>query len=84
MKMLYVLFELGRIYKAEAYSEPCQTFKMECFAKIVKRWRPLTISAECSILDVWQISECAFAGCMKRIVHAEENWHAQIWRAMLP
>ena len=31
----------------EAHSEPCQTSKIECFAKR-------------SILDVWQDSECVF------------------------
>ena len=36
----------------EAHSEPCQTSKMECFAKIVHGLTPLTIFAERSILDV--------------------------------
>ena len=35
-----------------AYSESCQTFKMECFAKIVKAFQPATILAKRYILDL--------------------------------
>ena len=45
--------------KAKAYSEPCQTSKMEFFAKLVKGFKPLTIFVKSSILDVWQSSEYA-------------------------
>ena len=41
----------------EVYSELFQTSKMECFAKIVKRWKPLTTLAKHSISDIWQGSE---------------------------
>ena len=45
----------------DAYSEPCQSSKMELFAKIVNG---LTVNyfAKSSILDVWQGSEntCSF------------------------
>ena len=44
---------------AEAYSEPCQTSKMEHFAKIVNAFQLLTIFAKHSILYVWLGSECA-------------------------
>ena len=44
-------------YIAEACSEPCQTPKMELFAKIVDGWHPLNIFTKSSILDVWQFSE---------------------------
>ena len=37
---------------AEAYSEPCQTSKMERFAKIVNGSNPSTIILKRSILDV--------------------------------
>ena len=37
---------------AEAYSDHCQTFKVERFAKIVNDWKALTIFAKCSILDL--------------------------------
>ena len=40
------------------YSEPCQTSKMELFAKIVKR-HLATIFAKSSVLDVWHGSEYA-------------------------
>ena len=44
---------------SEAYSEPCQTSKMEVFTKIVNGFSFLTIFAKSSILDVWQDSEFA-------------------------
>ena len=39
-------------FKGQAYLEPCQTSKMERFAKIVNGDKPLTIFAKRSILDV--------------------------------
>ena len=39
---------------SEAYSKPCQTFKTECFVKIVNGLKQWTIFAKRSILDVWQ------------------------------
>ena len=42
-----------------SYSEPCQTSKMERFAKTVDGLKPLTIFTKHSILDVWQDSEYA-------------------------
>ena len=44
---------------SEACSGPCQTIKMECFAKIVNSFGPSTIFAKRPILDVWQGSEYA-------------------------
>ena len=38
---------------SEAYSEPCQTCKMERFAKIFNGFYPLTNFAKRFILDVW-------------------------------
>ena len=35
----------------EAYSESCQTSKMECFAKIVNGYKLLTVFAKHSISD---------------------------------
>ena len=43
----------------EAYSEPCQTSKMEAFTKIVNGFSVLTISAKSFTLDVLQDSEFA-------------------------
>ena len=37
----------------EAYSDPCQTCKIEVFAEIVNGFQLLTIYAESSILDIW-------------------------------
>ena len=49
----------GQTYlnKSEAYSEPCQTSKMERFVKIVNGYNPLILLANHSILDVWQAFE---------------------------
>ena len=45
----------------EAYSEPCQTFKMELLAKLVKNWKLLSFLTKSVILDVWQGLECVSA-----------------------
>ena len=44
----------------EPYSEPCQTYKMELFAKIFNGFPPLTVLAKSSILDIWLGSKYAF------------------------
>ena len=44
---------------SEAYSEPCQTSKMEVFGKIVNGFSFLIIFGKSSILDVFQDSEFA-------------------------
>ena len=41
----------------EAYSEPCQTVKMDRFAKIVNGFKPFTIFVKRSVLDAGQGSE---------------------------
>ena len=50
---------IPRFCFTEAYSEPCQTSKMQCFAKIVIAEKALTIFPKNSILDIWQGSEYA-------------------------
>ena len=45
---------------AEAYSEPCQTSKMERFAKKVKASKLSTFFSKRYILDVWHCSNYAF------------------------
>ena len=50
---------LGRFSKVyEAYSEPCQTFKMELFSKTVNGWKLLSILAKSFILSISQGFEC--------------------------
>ena len=44
---------------SEVYSEPCQTSRMELFAKIVNGFSFLTIFTKISIINVWQDSEVA-------------------------
>ena len=48
------------LYRALAYSEHCQIFQVECFAKIVNSFYLLTVSTKRSTLDMWQGSEYAF------------------------
>ena len=50
----------------EAYSELCQTSKMECFQKVVNSWKLLkavNYSCKHSILGFWQSSEDASVIC---------------------
>ena len=42
---------------SEAYSKPCETHNIKCFAKTVKGWIQSTIFEESSILDVLLGSE---------------------------
>ena len=51
-----------------AYSEHCQTSKMERSAKITNSFLPLTVFAKRSVLDVWQDSEYATFDVMKKII----------------
>ena len=41
----------------EAYPEPCQTSKMDCFVKIVNSLKLLTFFVRLSTLDIWQGSK---------------------------
>ena len=43
--------------RPEAYLEPYQTFTKKLFQEIVKVWKPLTIFAKSSVLDVCWGSE---------------------------
>ena len=52
-------FTTKLLLASEAHSKCCQASKMEHFAKIVKNYKPFTICAKTSILDVWKGSECA-------------------------
>ena len=47
--------------RSEAYSIPCQTSEIELFAKIFNGFKPLTVNANSTILDIWQRSEYACA-----------------------
>ena len=50
LKLLNFVFSFTKI--AEAYSELCQTSKMERFTEIVNGFQPFTIFAKISIVDV--------------------------------
>ena len=41
--------------KAVAYSEPCQMYKMECFAKKINNFLSLAVFAKRPILDVLNV-----------------------------
>ena len=49
------------INAAEAYPEPCQTYKKACFSKIVNCEKLIILSQKCFTLNVWQCSEYASA-----------------------
>ena len=44
----------------EVYSKPCQTSKMERFAKIFNDFYPLTFFAKRTILDIGEVCEYAY------------------------
>ena len=44
----------------KTYLEPCQISKMKLFAKIIKDYKPLTISAKHSTLYFWQSSKSQY------------------------
>ena len=48
---LILMFYLPRCY-TESYSEPKRTSKMDLLKKIINDWKPLTIFAKNSILDI--------------------------------
>ena len=50
---------LVRTEYPEAYLEPCQASKMELFVEIVNDWKPWTIFAKSSILNILQGSKHA-------------------------
>ena len=57
---LFLKWNIGNIGShSEAYSEPCQTFEMEVFTKLLNDVSFLTIFTKSSILDVWQGFEFA-------------------------
>ena len=57
--------------RTEAYSKPCQTSKIECFAKIVDRLKPLIILAKhylrCLVFRIrlWCMKHCGFKSKLK-------------------
>ena len=61
-KLLHYVMQInGR----QAYSEPCQTFKMGCFENIVNGFQPLTLFSKHSILDVCRILNTLFSELLK-------------------
>ena len=62
LSVLYI-FVYFHGFWTDAYSEPCQTFKMELFTKVINEWKLLTILEKKIMLDVWQGSEYLSAEC---------------------
>ena len=59
--LVFLVLTLKKIFPVtEVYSEPCQTSKIE--------FKPLTILAKCSILDVWEGSEYVFLLCSEAVL----------------
>ena len=56
----------------EAYPEPCQTSKMDCFVKIVNDLNLLTFFVRHPILDVWQGSK--YISVIYYLLIVWENW----------
>ena len=52
----------------EAYSQPCQTSKIERFVKIINSFTPLTVFTKRSILDVWYFSEYASEADLRLVI----------------
>ena len=62
---------------SEAYSQSSKTSKMKLFAKIVNSWKPSTIFAKSSILDVWRGPENVFItifGALKIDLKRNVDW----------
>ena len=55
--LLYFLLKIRVFISTEAYSERCQTSRIELLEKIVIGWKSLTVFVKEFILDVWQSSE---------------------------
>lgn len=52
---------------SEAYSDPCQTFTMKRFAKIVDSFQLLHIFTKSAIFDVWQSSKYTLLICSSEL-----------------
>ena len=61
------------VQKAEAYLKSCQTSRMELLVKIVNGWKPLSIFAKSSILDVWHGFEYASNKFTKYLIYKVRN-----------
>ena len=55
----WIIWRKKQILSSKVYPEPCQTSKMELFAKIINSFQPLTIILKSFILDVWHGYEYA-------------------------
>ena len=55
----------------EAYSEPCQIYKMEFFLEIVHGRQLLTLFVKHFVLDIWRDSEYSSVNCYSLFVKTE-------------
>ena len=82
LSLLFNLYSTIKVLSTEAYSEACQTSKVELFAKLVTGFQPLNVFRKCSILDVWLSSEYAseiiYAICMIKSLQTISNIHPRI------
>ena len=59
------------LINSEAYSEPCQIYKMEFFLEIVHGRQLLTLFVKNFVLDIWRDSEYASVNCYSLFVKTE-------------
>ena len=65
--------------ETKTYSQPCQIYEVERFGKLMNGVLPRTIFSICSVLDVWQGSECASAKVWKLLFTVCFS-HERKWR----
>ena len=78
------IFPNIKLQITEAYSELCQTFKIEYFTKKVKSFKPLTFFCKHFILDIWHGSEYT-SGLLKLLCcgSKRDTWEHLIYAKLI-
>ena len=61
MEIIRIYFKIKFMIESEAYSEHCQTSKVESFAKIVNGFKKVTIFKRNSILEIFDRQDSEYA-----------------------
>ena len=61
--------------ESKAYSELCQTSKVEYFAKIVNGFKKITIFKRNSILEIFEIQDSEYASANKFQLHPKNTYY---------
>ena len=72
ISLAYIKPRQNNLSDPEAYPEPCQTSKIDCFVKIVNGLNLLNFFVRHSILDVWQGSK--YTSVIYYLLIIWENW----------